>query len=441
MPEYKTQSFRMGDLILEEGDAPRCAYILKSGSVQIIKKRSDSSEVVLSTLKAGDIFGEMAMVDAEPRSASVRATEDVTLIVVDAATFKQKQDALDIFSKKLVQTLIARLRVQNQQIADLTEPSELLKAAQKGQISKSPNSHTNVLIREDFREKIDFGTIRFLLGDANPQARQGIKGGLHMQGFREIEDVSSANDFRKKVGNDGYDLILMDGSLGVPEIAEVIKDIRQGRTFVSPFCVIFGVIDQPDPATLELLAEAGLDDVLVKPIALGNVLDRVERRIKRRKPFVVTLEYVGPDRRSGKRPGAEEIPLVDVPNPLSYKALQNVDAKTFVHSEQTAIHRIEELKIERHAVQIDWLRGKISTQIQEKQDPTYFINRMVSVTKDLLEKLEEQEGHPQIPVCEKILAVMDDFEAGTAEMNGKDWDNFAALTRRLKNELGPDSKS
>ncbi|NVK18765.1 MAG: cyclic nucleotide-binding domain-containing protein [Methylocystaceae bacterium] len=441
MPEYKTQSFRMGDLILEEGDTPRCAYILKSGTVQIVKRRSSGSEMVLSTLKPGDIFGEMSMVDAEPRSASVRATEDVTLIVVDAATFKQKQDALDVFSRKLVQSLIARLRVQNQQIADLTAPSQLLKAAQKGQIAKSPNTHTNVLIREDFREKINFGTIRFLLGDANPQARQGIKGGLHMQGFREIEDVSNSNDFKTKVTNDGFDLILVDGSLGVRKIAEVIKDIRHGRTLVSPFCVIFGVIDQPDPATLEVLADAGLDDVLVKPIALGNIIDRVERRIKQRKPFVVTLDYVGPDRRSGKRPGVEEIPLVEVPNPLSYKALQTIDAKTYVHSEQTAIKRIEELKIERHAVQIDWLRGKIASLRAEKQDPNFFIKRMTSVTKELIEKLENQEGDLQIPICEKILSMIEDFKAGMAEMDGEDWDKFAALTSRLRKELGPASKS
>ncbi|MDV7341164.1 cyclic nucleotide-binding domain-containing protein [Terasakiella sp. A23] len=438
MSDYKMQSFRMGDLILEEGDAPRCAYVIKSGSVQIIKKRRDGSELVLSSLKQGDIFGEMGLIDAEPRSASVRATDDVSLIVVDAPTFKEKQDALDVFSKKLVQTLISRLRVQNQQLADLTEPSSLLKAAQKGQIDKKGSSHTNVLIKDDYREKTDFGSIRFLMGDANPQARQGIKGGLHMQGFREIDDISNPNDFKKRVANESYDLILMDGSLGVPHIAEVIKNIRHGKTSVSPFCVIFGVIDQPDPATLEKLAEAGLDDVLVKPVALGNIIDRVERRIKQRKPFVVTLEYVGPDRRSGKRPNQEVIPLVQVPNPLAYKALPRQDAKEFEASERQALMRIEELKLERHAVQIDWLRGKIATQRAEGQSTEFFMEKLITVTGILIERLSKKdEKSPQIPVCENILSMMDDFEAGMAEMDGQDWEDFSALTRRLRTELKP----
>lgn len=437
MAEYKTQSFKMGELILEEGAAARCAYVIKTGSVQISKKRSDGSETVISTLRAGDIFGEMSMIDAEPRSANVRATEDVTLIVVDAATFKQKQEILDVFSRKLMQSLITRLRQQNQRLADMTGPSQLKKAAQKGQITKSPNAHTNVLIREDFRERIDFGTIRFLLGDSNPQARQGIKGGLHMQGFREIEDISNADDFKKKVVNNGFDLILLDGSLGVTKIAEVIKDIRHGNTFVSPFCVIFCVIDQPDPKTLEILADAGLDDVLVKPVALGNIIDRVERRIKRRKPFVVTLDYVGPDRRSSKRPGQEEIPLVDVPNPLAFKALQVMDPGDYVHAEQRAITQIETLKIERHVVQIDWLRGKIGNLHAEQESTEFFANRMVEVSEVLIEKLIDQSRTEYIPVCEKIQSMIGDFQSGVAEINGSDWERFAGITRRLRVELGP----
>lgn len=437
MPDYKTQSFQMGDVILEEGTAARCAYVIKSGSVQITKKRQDGRDTVITNLKAGDIFGEMSMVDAEPRSASVRAITDVTLIVVDAATFKQKQEALDVFSRKLIQSLIGRLRVQNQKLTDMTEPGELKKAAQKGQIARSTTAHTNVLIREDFRERIDFGTIRFLLGDANPQARQGIKGGLHMQGFREIEDVSNADDFKKKVVNNGFDLILMDGSLGVTKLAEVIKDIRHGNTFVSPFCVIFCIIDQPDPKTLEILADAGLDDVLVKPVALGNIIDRVERRIKRRKPFVVTLDYVGPDRRSSKRPGQEEIPLVDVPNPLAYKALQTMEPGEYVHAEQRAIKQIESLKIERHVVQIDWLRGKIGNLHAEQESTEFFAKRMVDVADILIDKLMDQSRTEYVPVCEKIQSMIGDFQSGVAEINGSEWERFAGITRRLRVELGP----
>jgi|GEM_PF-2043761 len=437
MAEYKNQEFKNGEYIIREGDDPTCAYILKNGSVEVIKSRNDGEEAILDVLKAGDLFGEMALVDLEPRSASVRALEDVTVIVVDGPTFNQKQEKLDVFSKKLVKTLIDRVRLQNQKLADLSDPSSLLKAVRKGQVNATKPAHTNVLIRDDYRDKIDFGKIRLLMGDSNPQSRQGIKGGLHMQGFREIEDVNNAKDFRNLVASTDYDLIVVDSSLNVADISDVINDIRHGKMATSPFAVIFAVIEQPDPKTLEMLAEAGLDDVLVKPIALANIIDRVERRIKKRKDFVVTLDYVGPDRRSSARPGGEQIPLVAVPNPLSFKALDLIDERTYISLSKKARGRIEDLKIERFAVQIDWLRGKIATQIGEKQDPAFFLERIFEVTQTLIEKLDRRKDEDHVTTCRLILSSLDDFEVGTADMAGQDWENFANLTRQLRSELGP----
>lgn len=439
MAEYANQKFKKGDTILEEGDHPHCAYILMAGSVEIIKKRNEGGDLVISTLESGSIFGEMSMVDAEPRSASVRALEDVDLMVVDAPTFKKKQESLDVFSRKLVRTLIQRLRIQNQQIADMSDPSELLKAAKKGQITATESQQTNVLVKENYREKINFGAIRLLFGDLNPQSRQGIKGGLHMQGFREIEDVNNINDLRTRVQDESFDLIIVDSTLGVQDSAKLIDDIRNNKTACSPFAVIFAIIETPDPKTLEKLAEAGLDDVLVKPVALGNIIDRVERRIKKRKSFVVTMQYIGPDRRSGARPGAEAIPLIDVPNPVAFKALGSKDSSEFEDHKRKAIARIEALKIERHVVQIDWFRGKIETLVAEDQDPTYFMGQCVEVTKALIFKLKKKSRDIEIQLCERILTMIDDFQAGMAQMSGDDWDRFTSLTKKLRTDLGPKS--
>jgi len=437
MVEYANQEFKAGDYILKEYDEPTCAYVLKTGSVDVVKKRSDGSEFVLETLNPGDIFGEMSLVDLKPRSASIRAKKDGELIIVDAPTFAQKQDGLDVFTRKLIKTLIKRLRKQNQRIMDMTEPSALAKAAKKGQIEVSTDVHTNVLIREDYREKLDFGTIKLLMGDTNPQSRQGIKGGLHMQGFREIEDASSINDFRNHVANNDYDLIIVDSSLDVAQISKVIRDIRHGKMATSPFVIIFGVIEQPDPHTLEKLADAGLDDVLVKPVALGNIIDRVERRIKMRKPFVVTLDYVGPDRRSSARPGTEEIPLVTVPNPLTYKALAALDEQQYNKDILRAEGQIETLKIERHAVQMDWLKNKISSVVKEENDPSFFFKTLNGVTSALIKKLHADENDEHVSICQRVLSGIEEFQSGMANLHSSEWDDFSALIKRIRVELGP----
>ena len=437
MTEYKKKDFKKADVIMREGDNPDCAYIVKSGSVELFKETSSGEDLILSVLGTGDVFGAMSMVDSTPRSASVRALEDSELIAVDVQTFNEKQEALDVFTRKMVKTLIDRLRAQNQVVANQTDPSDLLKAAKKGQISKRPTEHTNVLIQEDYREKINFGEIKLLLGDVNPQSRQGIKGGLHMQGFREIDDVSNAKDFHNKVSENDYDLIVIDGSIGVADVAAIINKIRHGGMLVNPFTIIFCVIDQPDPKTLELLADAGLDDVLVKPVSIGNIIDRVERRIKKRKAFVVTMDYVGPDRRRIVRPDQEKIPLVDVPNPLTYKALSLMDERSFKEENNRALACIETLKVERYVVQIDWLREKIGNMKLENQDITFFMSKLVEVVDSLTEKLVAKGAESYVPICEQILSRIEDYDTGLAEMTGESWEGFSALTRRLKTELGP----
>jgi len=180
--------------------------------------------------------------------------------------------------------------------------------------------------------------------------------------------------------------------------------------------------------------------VLVKPIALGNIIDRVEKRIKARKAFVVTMNYVGPDRRAAPRPGTEEIPLVEVPNPLLFRAIPNQDARVYADKVEAANQRILELKIERHAVQIDWLRNKIGKMQQARQDPAYFITTMVEVTNGLIKLLDEREDEAHADFCIKILSNLDDFEAGMKEMAGQDWREFALLTQTLRDELGPRQK-
>ncbi|MCZ6531361.1 MAG: cyclic nucleotide-binding domain-containing protein [SAR324 cluster bacterium] len=95
-----TRKFSAGDTIFSEGEMGDRFYILISGKVEITKQRKDHVES-LATINAGECFGEMAIVDAEPRSADVRAVTDASLIEVNAQIIKDVNDnlALKIFRK------------------------------------------------------------------------------------------------------------------------------------------------------------------------------------------------------------------------------------------------------------------------------------------------------------------------------------------------------
>jgi uncharacterized membrane protein len=76
------KSFKAGDIVFSQGDQGSSMYIVQSGSVQIYLPSSgkDAPPVVLKDLRTGEYFGELAIFDDKPRSASVRALTDTVLL-------------------------------------------------------------------------------------------------------------------------------------------------------------------------------------------------------------------------------------------------------------------------------------------------------------------------------------------------------------------------
>jgi CRP/FNR family cyclic AMP-dependent transcriptional regulator len=76
----RTVNFQTGDIILAEGEVGDTAYLINSGAVEVIAGSGNKARSV-GTLKDGDIFGEMSLLDPGPRSATVKAVSDTECIV------------------------------------------------------------------------------------------------------------------------------------------------------------------------------------------------------------------------------------------------------------------------------------------------------------------------------------------------------------------------
>ena len=81
------QRFSLGETIIEEGDEGRFAWLIFSGRVRVLKQSESGRQVTLGTQTVGDIFGEQSILTDSPRSASVRAAEDVVLFRIDRVDF------------------------------------------------------------------------------------------------------------------------------------------------------------------------------------------------------------------------------------------------------------------------------------------------------------------------------------------------------------------
>jgi CRP/FNR family transcriptional regulator, cyclic AMP receptor protein len=96
-----------------EGDRTDGLYVVVSGSVKIYRTTDDGREKILNTMGAGEIFGELAMLDGQPRSASVETIEATELIAIARNDFHDLAMEAPEILWKVLQGLSERLRVLN----------------------------------------------------------------------------------------------------------------------------------------------------------------------------------------------------------------------------------------------------------------------------------------------------------------------------------------
>src|SRR5919108_3185021 len=111
------RSFPAGVRVFHEGDHSDACYVVRSGDLRVTREHSDGRAITLANLGPGDIFGELAMLDGETRSASVEALEDTELLALPASDVRGLlRDHADM-AVKLVVALTRRLRDANERIS------------------------------------------------------------------------------------------------------------------------------------------------------------------------------------------------------------------------------------------------------------------------------------------------------------------------------------
>lgn len=117
--EKHVVSVAEGRVIFNEGDEGGQMYVIIDGEVEIVKRTSLETSKTLTTLKKGDIFGEMALIDAMPRSATAIAKKNGKLLVMDESLFYSLAKNNADFSFKMIKVLSERIRKSNETISRL----------------------------------------------------------------------------------------------------------------------------------------------------------------------------------------------------------------------------------------------------------------------------------------------------------------------------------
>jgi CRP/FNR family transcriptional regulator, cyclic AMP receptor protein len=104
----ETHSVKAGEVIFKESDEARQLFVIKSGVVTI-----QSGNRKLAELSTNEIFGEMALIDDAPRSATAVAKTDVELVPISEKQFLFLVSQTPFFALKVMRVLARRLRATN----------------------------------------------------------------------------------------------------------------------------------------------------------------------------------------------------------------------------------------------------------------------------------------------------------------------------------------
>jgi CRP/FNR family transcriptional regulator len=122
------KEYKDGDVIFKEGEPGDSMYIIHEGQVRIVKSVANK-ETTLAVLKEGEFFGEMAIIDNEPRSASAVAQGEIKLIELDNKIFEEQIKNNPKIIMQILRKMSQRLRNADHQIQTLLMKSNSSKVA------------------------------------------------------------------------------------------------------------------------------------------------------------------------------------------------------------------------------------------------------------------------------------------------------------------------
>lgn len=114
------RSLKAGDVVFREGDAGSTIFVVRKGRVRI-SKGVRGGQKTFAVLGPGELFGEMSVINGEPRTASAEALEDVTLLELDAARFEKMVLSEPEIAVRILKNLAKRLSEADSLIALLTK--------------------------------------------------------------------------------------------------------------------------------------------------------------------------------------------------------------------------------------------------------------------------------------------------------------------------------
>lgn len=169
------------------------------------------------------------------------------------------------------------------------------------------------------RSKLSFERADVLVFDPVASNRTMTRAALRTLGFQSLMATSVFNEASAALGERMFDLLVADVTQDPVGTCALVRRLRDGDIGRNPFMHVVLMAWKLDGDLVERALNCGADDLVTRPFSVDFLGARLHVHSRSRKPFVITSDYIGPDRRNA-RPGRQVASLLEVPNLLLAKA-------------------------------------------------------------------------------------------------------------------------
>lgn len=264
--------------------------------------------------------------------------------------------------------------------------------------------------------RISYDTAETLVYDPVAANRTATRSALYTLGFRRIETVASLDAFNEFIMRRPPDLALCETLGAEDDLCHSIQALRQGTSAYNPFIVVIVTAWENHNSLVNRVLNSGADDLLLRPFSTAMLGARIRTHVERRKGFVITSDYIGPDRRHSNPSRTSNIDLFQPPNSLKMKAKERItteEASLRLDTElKSARETLTSEKLRRDAFQICILWRMLQEAARDGKYEGGDLPRLSELAKAVSRRCRDTEFEEAVEWCDAIQGAIEGLELG-----------------------------
>ncbi len=221
-----------------------------------------------------------------------------------------------------------------------------------------------------------------LLFDRQQAVRKQTRSVLNALGFKSFLEFSELESARFALSNQHVEIVILALEAEDCGVLRLIQDIRGRRHGLDPFVPILLTTWDAKMKVLKPVIGAGADDILLYPFSTNEMGQRIDVLASHRKPFVISEDYFGPDRRSASDLRDDPTSIV-VPNSLQARAQGRRDLAPNTARIEAAMAELRRLKLRNVARRIWFLADNLKAALPDPSLPDRYESELVNLQKSL----------------------------------------------------------